>query len=335
VVVRVSHTRNVSRAGLQAWLLIALLAGCSSGSSSEGSSNDDSAAIPGSVALADLPGQFVHTVCDNIGPCCQAAGVPFDLATCKLNAATTIRQLVSDGTDPNVKYDPVAGGSCIAAYASLIQSCNPKQSAAARTACESIFIGTLPAGAVCSRSDECAKPAVDENASCIGDNSTPGTVCTTYSIAFPHGKVGDRCASTCSVNDDNCPLPTGSNKICFVEDALECDALSFTCQNLPQIGELCSPDGGCVSGAFCDANSNVCTAQRTSGPCEPLAYACAATTYCDSATAECTAKKINGMPCNDPEECSSGFCTTDLGDVVGTCATPSLADADTCAGAFQ
>ncbi len=308
------------------WLgLVALLAGCSSNSST--SSSSDSGSTAGSVSIQDLPDQFVHAVCDNLGACCQAAAIPFDLATCKLNAGLEIKQRLADATNPNIKYDAAVAASCLAAYANLVQSCSPDQRDASK-ACEGLLFGTLSPGAPCSTTDECAKPSSDQNADC-GATGTSDTVCTAFPIN--HAQLGDPCNATCDTEDD-CSGGVAIDRTCFISDGLECDILTFKCQKLAEIGESCDPNM-CVLTAFCDEGEGpgVCAALLTSGSCEDGGAAvCAPTRYCN-AKLQCTPKRADGMPCTNSDECSGGSCPVNI-DLMGVCGTTTLASIATCSG---
>jgi hypothetical protein len=89
-----------------------------------------------------LPGQFADAVCDNIVGCCQAAVIPFDLATCKTNLIAAFSMSLVKETSPNIHYGPNAAGTCLAVYASVVKSCRPDNTSATGNG---VFVGTLPA----------------------------------------------------------------------------------------------------------------------------------------------------------------------------------------------
>ena len=316
------------------WLAAALAvlaaqAGCSGSSSDAGSSAAAGAsAAAGLVTLQELPGRLVHAVCDNIGACCASAAIHFDLATCQLNAAARIDFVLQAGAYPNVEYDPAGGARCLAAYESLLTTCRPI-SIEALHACEGLFRGTLRVGQPCSRAAQCAKPSSGEGAYCGSSDASDGgpTVCTAFPTA--HAQLGDHCAGTCDT-EDRCSGSAASNTICFRQDGLECDLLSFKCRKPAAIGQECGGSRGmCAIDAFCNENS-ICEAPRTSGSCQISDVKCAATSYCKAAL--CSPKELDGTPCMYSEECAGGHCSAL--DGTGTCGVyvAKLATADTCIG---
>ncbi len=289
-------------------------------------------AEPGSVSLQELPGQLVHAICDNIGACCASAAIHFDLATCQLNAAAFVGQLLVDGKSPSISYDSAVGARCLAAYDSLIKACSPMARDELK-ACEGLFTGTLPVGHACSTTHECAKPSPGESAACGSSSSdSQATVCTAYTIA--HAQLGDKCAGTCHT-EDRCSHSAPSNEICFTQDGLQCDPLEYVCRRLGAVGEACGgSDGECVPDALCN-DHQICEALATSGPCQKIYALCSATSYCEPTTRYCTPRQPDGAPCQYAEECIGGLCTVPFNGP-GTCGTyvNLLATASTCVGAL-
>src|SRR5882724_6797541 len=105
------------------WLL-GLAAGCG-GSTLTGGEEGGLTSNPSGAPISEqqLPNQFVDAFCGNIGPCCQAAAIAFDLTTCKQNLSATIGAALVQEMAPKISYDASAAGRCIAAYASEIKAC--------------------------------------------------------------------------------------------------------------------------------------------------------------------------------------------------------------------
>lgn len=270
------------------------------------------------ISIAQLGDQLANAFCDNIGGCCQAAGIAFDLAECKANILSVVSQGLAREMSPNIRYDANAAGACVAAYASVVKSC--KSSNSIETACTGVFVGSLPAGAPCTVDDECASPA-GSAAFCDGGDSTNGGASGTCSVTSAsatsaHGKLGESCAAscpsgtTCAATGPSAAGGSGTGppitSVCYSDDGLYCSA-NATCQPLIAVGQPCSFDG-CVNGAFCGAGV-------------------------------CTAGKADGAACTFDTECAGGSClssgapSTGTGTgVTGTCSGRGIANTRSCAG---
>lgn len=127
---------------------VALGSGCSGSTTSDG-------AQP--VPADQFVERVVSAVCDNVGPCCQSAGFPYDPAACKALGNSDLSASYALG-NPNVDYDAVAAGKCVAAISDLVRSCGAVDLDGLEQ-CDLVLVGKLPAGAACQKSVECAAPA--------------------------------------------------------------------------------------------------------------------------------------------------------------------------------
>ena len=311
-------------------VLVGLLAGCS-GKSSQGAS----APIP----LDQLPARLATVWCDSLSPCCQADGIPYDRATCVRTAEENLTDSVNKLNRSTIKYDANVAGRCLDAYASVLGSCSDSESSTISTACDDLFAGTLPAGAACSSSNECAHP-VGASAYCDisssgagpssggssgagGNTSTPMGTCV-LELPAPHGKAGEACAGNCTVTSDSSscsgapsgPGGNGSTAMCYRNEGLYCAravvtgtvAIDSMCEPIAAIGQPCSDSGGCAAGTFC--NAGTCSAQYSSGPCGQVGTfdACASDAYCDLTAQQCISKSPDGAACSESTSCASGHC---------------------------
>jgi hypothetical protein len=130
--------------------------------------------------------------------------------------------------------------------------------------CDGIYRGTLPEGAACQASVECADIQGSE-AVCVYDNVTLSGVCT-RTIALARGRDGDECFTTCESND--CSIygspPDGTYTACYLEDGLFCSASLGTCVPPPALGEPCN-DFYCAAGAYCSIANLTCQSQKQDG----------------------------------------------------------------------
>jgi len=289
--------RSVARGlGFGVWGLFcaALLQGC--GDTSDG------------IPIDQLSTDLAAAVCDNIGGCCEAAAIPFDLASCKAKARAVLDPEVAEELTRNVSYDAVAAEHCLGVYGQVVRSCDLLDHRT-EEACRYVFVGQLPTGAVCSRGEECAPTAGGTPYCKFGDDPEQGLCAVrvpAMKVARPHGKSGDLCGFGCdsggncsgsapaSVNTD---ITTG----CYVSDGLYCGGSGFTCQPLVANGQPCLQYDACQTGSFCGA-----------GVCEP--------------------KLADGAACTGSSECNSESCLFNPQSAVGVCASRNYANAKTCAG---
>jgi hypothetical protein len=192
-----------------------------------------------------------------------------------------------------------------------------------------VCLGTLPPGAACHSSSDCAAPP-GGTADCDfptvrnctfqpdgGMSCDPG-VCRAYA----RGAVGDPCAETCTTPcfeacsgpnrycTDITGLATGAvpppqvTARCFTNDGLYC-AKDGTCQKQTGPGGACPPYRACGPTAYCSGTACVAVGQPGS-PCQ-TGDQCAADAYCTTGKV-CAAKKPAGSACTDWQECLSDSC---------------------------
>lgn len=280
-----------------------------------GSTTDDGGAA--SVPKDQFISRFVDAVCDSVGPCCQNAGFTYDAAGCKaLGNAELSKDFALDR--PNVKYDAAAGGKCIEAVRKAVQSCSTIDIVGGPE-CSGVLAGTLPEGAACEASIECAAPA-GAHAHYDSPGPDPQGVC----VVEARGKTGDPCGATCTEHDSGSDCFGSSSSsgtaICYTNDGLYCDQ---TCKPLIAVGQPCEAEG-CVDGAYCSGGS--CTTLPAAGaPCAQ-GILCGEGLYCDEFTT-CQPPKAEGQPCVSSFECVTEHC-----DAEGVCTKDSLASATLCSG---
>lgn len=290
-------------------------AGCSG--STEGGSGSSAAPVPADQFIST----FVNTICDNVGQCCQAAGYAYDANGCK-TALNTELGAEFNPTMPNIKYDEQAAGNCIDAVKKALPGCVESD----LPDCEAVIQGTLPAGATCTKSAECAEPAGGGAYCEKPDGATQGTC-----VQEPRGKLGDGCSSTCTEKGSSTMCEggggtggtgggTSGNASCYTNDGLYCEG---TCKPVIPLDGACEYSG-CVTGAYCAQGK--CTALPGPGSSCAQSYECAPGAYCDETTTTCQAAKQDGQPCQYSGECASDSCNN------GTCGPDTLANQLLCNG---
>jgi hypothetical protein len=257
--------------------------------SCSGKSTEDGDGPVSPVSEDDFVQAVADAVCGNISDCCAATGIPYDRARCE----TFVLEELEFNPLPNATWDSVQAGKCVDWFARLASSCSDTRSE--ENPCRRIYRGTLPEGASCEGSEECADIR-GSDAFCAYDDLTGSGTCT-LSIEPTRGKAGDACTGTCST--DSCSgsgTPVEDASTCYLEDGLVCSFSSFVCMPPPALGEPCN-DFYCVAGA-----------------------------YCSSLDLICRAPKPNGASCLFAEECTGGSCTNSV------CVTRTLASTELCSG---
>jgi hypothetical protein len=275
------------------------------------------------IPVDDLARVMADAVCHNIGPCCQQGGFLHDPAQCH---AAVLSQATS-GIDelkarPNVAYDGAAARACVDVYTSVVKACS--DGGEIEPICSQIFVGTLQSEQTCIDNADCA-PGLE-----CGSPGGPRQCTPNFSKV--HGKLGDECYMTCTIEDrivSHCGAggqgaPGNHSAVsCFTNEGLYCDS-ARVCSTTPAIGQPCTGVIPCAPDAFCEAD--VCTAKRTSGSCGQTHNGCAATTYCDFNTFQCRPRKSTGAACTTNNECLA----TDVCE--GTCRTRTIASTEVCMG---
>ena len=298
----------------------AMSGGCS------GKNTSSSAAVP----LDQFSTRFGTAYCDSIAPCCSAASLAYDSATCKQTATAFFQAYVADNNGKT--YDAAAAGRCLDAVEEALRACQKFEDQTTGAACANLFVGSIPVGGACKDDTDCAN-----GGSCGSDpnNSGGGLVCLAQAGTTTHAKAGEGCNGNCTSSDGvtecsgSAVGSSGVAGICYASDGLYCSQTQV-CTPLAQIGEACE-SGGCVTGAFCDAGT--CAAQRDSGSCSDAQDACSANSFCDITSGQCTPKKAAGAVCNQSSDCLSDECSASASATgQSTCAASGAASLMSCAG---
>ncbi|HEY1536972.1 MAG TPA: hypothetical protein VGF76_23290 [Polyangiaceae bacterium] len=259
-----------------------------------GTSTSTSAGTSGGISSEQFVSQLTDAFCDNIASCCRAAAIAFELATCKVNAGAFFQGSLEQVLSLKVSYVADAAAQCVAAYASVAKSCASWDNSLLITAaCRQVFVGTLPVGAPCTDSDECARVA----GSSVGCSGSPSATC----VATAKLTLGASCTDTCGADTDCANSGTSARGgtstpgFCYADDGLYCDSTN-TCQPLLAVDQACDAFGGCTSGAFCAGG--VCTTLES---------------------------------CVDGSDCAGGFCQPGP-DGTQMCTANGIASAINCAG---
>jgi hypothetical protein len=253
------------------------------------------------VPESQLMDRMVAAYCEGLGVCCQSRGLAFSATGCDAGLREANAGSASI-CEPGTTYDAQAAGTCLEQAQSYIASCG-SAGTPPPAVCNRMCVGTLPVGAACQSTEQCAQPASGQ-VDCSFTTSAQGT-CT----PAVRGQLGESCRASCSLSGDctyRTPVPIGGdagvpgNALCYAEDGLYCASDSI-CQRLGGVGGACEGLDTCMSGAYC-GTAGVCEAKKAAGA--------ACTTYdeclggCDSATGRCVGD--NGLAVT-AELCAGNF----------------------------
>jgi hypothetical protein len=271
------------------------------------------------VSESELPSKVASLLCRSMADCCQSEGFAFDSDACRAGYLMEVKESLNDYDPQKVTYDEQAAGECLAAAEVSIRCGEVEDDI---PACERIFHGNVALGEPCGESRECQQPD-GKRVTCTSEDGFSAQVCTVLGdTVTPHAKLGEACFTTC-FEDEDCggaapvpaggeePLPTTEPAACYRDEGLFCDV--GTCAKLVALGGPCTDYSSCAGDAFCDFNSQVCTAPRA-----------------------------NGEPCEGSNECQSGRCVDSLAGLAdpGTpsqplCASRTSVSAEQCENDFM
>jgi hypothetical protein len=237
--------------------------------------------------------------CDNIGPCCQNEGFPYDPVMCRATMESSIPSALEKVKLPGIAYDGHAARACLDASSALVKACaDPRQ---VPKSCQQVFMGTFPIGEECISPDQCVP-----GASCYIQPPAPTGRCASSVLA--RGKAGETCVTTCSAEapctDPIFPDGTSPHTACFTDDNLYCSA-DHVCARPAGLNEACTGRGECVEDIYCGAMS-VCVAKPTTGPCGATPEGCSVTAYCDDSL-QCQPRAAPGEACAGAIGCPEGY----------------------------
>jgi len=246
-------------AAMLALILLGVVGACGGSASHEPGDADER------VPLEALPERMADAGCRGIAECCNAAAIPFDLATCKATAKARFALGLMDQSTATIRYDARAAAACVTAYGEYFAHCIVGESVA--TVCTRIYTGAVALGEACTDPYECA-PVEAGTVRCLFDSESARGVCAPpSSYAEVHGRLGDACVGSCGREDCALPVPREGDPpptpFCYAEDGLYCDYEQKICLPLAAVGSSCQVTP-CVSGAFCSRDL-VCTAPLTDG----------------------------------------------------------------------
>jgi hypothetical protein len=293
--------RDTQPVRLRGWWVLSLA--CLSNSCGSGTRAKADAGVGGVPNVPDGVEPIESFEADRIAAVCATRVRCHDTATVdgciKATMGLMSPQIVADVRAGITNYDPHLGYRCI--QLALVTPCfGPPW----LEACRNAFTGTLPGGAACTLSTQCASRACTPT-NC-GADCCPGT-CSSSAVAARGIPLGGGCGpGTC-------------------DDGLDC--VSGSCTAEPGVGEMCGNGRTCQTGLRCDSSLGPACA-RLSG----LGEQCATTdcdeavSFCDSTTRICRAPPAIDDPCTGVVECGRA-----LNCVNGACAVPGVVG-DPCAG---
>jgi hypothetical protein len=225
---------------LKAALLVAGL-GLVAGGCSSKSSDDGAGAVP--VAQADLPEQLAQVYCSKIAPCCTAAHVAYDTASCESRVQGAGVFLAASKAGQT--YDAAAAGKCLSELATALSRCVP-YAGDATPDCDKIVIGNTPAGGSCTISRDCVAPNLclylngADVGTCGPEDPTPelGEACTVYCAADSWCSAG-----VCLAEYDSGPCKSGAE--CTTKSY--CDDSVGQCVAKKADGQACVYDYQCIN----------------------------------------------------------------------------------------
>lgn len=307
------------------------------------------------TAAERFPALYAQALCTSLQHCCAENGVSQSYAQCTKGWEAFVQALIS-GPNATGNFDPGAASQCIAEVsAAQNASCQPVPGSLtdARATCQAVFAGTVPVGAPCTSTAQCAPsqdpasvvicavtpgaadggsgsssggqlPLSDPSVSIKGFGVSPLDVAVCVAVTAPDaaGPAPGPCTIDAQAKTDSC-----------ISQGMFCDSTSMACTPFQGQGKPCDPVvvASCQAGNYCagsGATVGTCvTAGPVGSPCTDPSM-CDATGYCDTGSQKCKAILQPGSPCTSGTQCTIGVCD----DTTHTCLTNAFATTATCNG---
>lgn len=287
-------------------LLIALVVGCSSSSST------------GSNA-------FVSDYCAAFSTCCAKAGRPADGASCRAFIGAFTSQ---------AGFDQAAADKCLADINAAKSRADFCDTGTSPPSCENVFQGNgngggKAPGETCSSDSDCAS-SPEGKADCASSFKDGMTVKKCQIVIV--GKAGDSpCVSTIDGNityfssSSSGDIPNKGYS-CDKASGLVCESMTQKCTALAKEGDACASDQSCEKNLYCDfGGTSKCTPRVAVGGTCTFSN-CVTNAFCDDKTKTCVAKTPTGGACTTSSACEGGNCTN------GKCGSNDLSLAFLCGG---
>jgi hypothetical protein len=258
--------RGSARFVVHAAVAVGLHAGCGGKASTNPSQDSPIDAFAGGAAAA---------VCEGVGPCCKAAGLPFDADRCRKAA---VRAFHTQYSPQRTVYHTQAFADCIQALRVATQSCR------ATDACYAAFSAAPSARARVG--EPCFGTCADgPEVSCIGFGmADAGAPTTCYAVDGVY----------CARETSTCTRQQAQGAACI--NSFECagqSCVTGVCTSSLAEGDDCATGTNyCGYGMYCaDVSSSLACESGLSGP---------------HGSCRCAKLKPNKAPCSSFGECASG-----------------------------
>jgi hypothetical protein len=271
-----------------------------------GATNGDGAALGGASGAVGSAEEFfesiARTLCSSIVGCCNSSGAAFDEARCLSVIGSTYATLTTNAGQATYRYDANMAAQCLADTRQALEPGCESASLTNVTSCRNVVVGTLPAGAPCNATAECAHDA-SSGASCV--SSSGGKICAVQRRVG----AGDACTQTCmqrgvALSCSGSGSQADEETRCFENDGLYCS--NGTCTAKVQLGEACDDSHACVTDAECSFQTQTCVPLATAGTACFVDSDCRSDLYCANDT--CERKVSVGGACTSTSDCAGGSC---------------------------
>lgn len=134
--------------------------------------------------------------------------------------------------------------------------------------------------------------------SCMQGLICSNSVCTESGFENPNAKqVGE----VCDPQTEFCV----DGSVCTSSMA---DPMTYTCVDLPSVGQSCMQTYYCDDGSWCDTTDFMCKAPVGAGEtCDPFGAQCQETLFCDDTGLTCVPRLAEGQACDNDGQCMEGL----------------------------
>jgi hypothetical protein len=138
----------------------------------------------------------------------------------------------------------------------------------------------------------------------FADSCMQGLICSNsvcIDAGFDNPNDGKQVGEVCDPQTEFCV----DGAVCTSSMA---DPMTYTCVDLPSVGQSCMQTYYCDDGSWCDSTDYMCKAPVGAGEaCDPFGAECQETLFCDDTSMTCVTRLAEGLACDNDGQCMVGL----------------------------
>jgi hypothetical protein len=253
---------------------------------------------PGPVAQADAAQTFANFYCDLLTSC--NCDTQITDAQCVDESTVEFQTALDEGLAAGLIYN----ADCMGTYLGYVQELGCKTVSELVDDSTLVELGTsLYDCKVLSGTGNIGDPCTSSYDTILADSCMQGLICvnSVCTELTPEGPIAKQLGEICDPQTEICV----AGSVCTSSLA---DPMTYTCVDLPSVGQSCMQTYYCEEGSWCDSTDFTCKAPLGAGEtCEPFGNQCQAALFCDETGLTCVPRLAAGEACGDDDECTEGL----------------------------